>query len=340
MPLSQEARDLHAEAVVVDLHADTPKFMARGYDIAKRHRPRWPVTEWGGHLDLPRMEEGGLSAQWFGMWTSPVAIPGTSRAADIHRQLDALDKAAAALPDRFRLARTGDDLRAAKAAGITAGLRGIEGGQSLEGSIDNLDAFAARGVRYLGLLHFSRNELGSPALGFDRPDQRRRGLTAFGFDVVDRCAELGVLVDLAHVNRAGFFDALRRTESPVLVSHTGVAGVKAHWRNIDDEQVRAVAAGGGVVGIIFSPRYVGGHLDAVVDHLLHVVRIAGPGAVALGSDWDGFIRPAKGLEDPASLPQLTEALLRRGLSPEDVLALLGGNVLRVLDAVPPPTAGP
>src|SRR4030095_4052781 len=106
------------------------------------------------------------------------------------------------------------------------------------------------------------------------------------------------------------------------------------WRNIDDEQVRAVADSGGVVGIIFAPRFVGGHLDAVGDHLLHVVRVAGEGAVAIGSDWDGFVRPCDGLADAAALPNLTQALLRRGLSPTAIHRLLGGNALRVLDAVP------
>src|SRR5207245_1988044 len=115
------------------------------------------------------------------------------------------------------------------------GLRGIEGGQALEGKIENLEAFARRGVRYLGLLHFSRNALGAPAFGFRRDDDQ--GLTAFGLEVVDGCARLGVLVDLAHINRKGFFDAAARRPGPLLVSHTGVAGVRSHWRNIDDEQI-------------------------------------------------------------------------------------------------------
>jgi membrane dipeptidase len=331
--VAAEALALHQSATVVDLHADTPKLMARGYEVAKRHDPPWPVTNYAGHVDLPRMREGGLTAQWFGMWTSPVPIPGTSRCRDVHRQLDALDAAAAAHPDELRLVRSGDDVRRAKADGVAAGLAGIEGGQALEGDLANLEAFARRGVRYLGLLHFSRNELGSPAMGLGRAADR--GLTPFGREVVEACGDLGIVVDLAHLNRKGFDEVVAATAQPVMVSHTGVAGVKAHWRNIDDEQLKAVADSGGVVGIIFSPRFVGGHLEAVVDHLLHVVRTVGADAVALGSDWDGMIKPARGLEDPSGLPHLTEALLRRGLDHEAIVKLLGGNVLRVLDAVPP-----
>src|SRR5439155_18574850 len=166
-------------------------------------------------------------------------------------------------------------------------LRGIEAWQALEGKIENLEAFARRGVRYLGLLHLFPSTLGAPTYGVGRDEAK--GLTAFGAEVVDGCARLGVLVDLAHTNRKGFFGAAARRPGPLLVSHTGVAGVRAHRRNIDDEQVRAVADSGGVVGIIFVPGFVGGHLEAVVDHLLHVIRVGGEDAVALGSDWDGFV---------------------------------------------------
>jgi membrane dipeptidase len=330
VPLSQEARAVHDAAIAIDLHADTPKLMSRGYNIALRHAPSWPISSYGGHIDLPRMRDGGLAAQFFGMWTFPVPQSGCAR--DIHRQLDALEAAERATPDELKLAITADEVRAAHATGARVGLRGIEGAHALEGSIEHLEKFAARGVRYLGLLHFSKNECGRPAKGMGRDDSL--GLTSFGCEVVDACARLGVIVDLAHVNRKGFFDAVARKPGPLFVTHTGVAGVKQHWRNIDDEQIRAVADSGGAVGIIFAPRFIGGHLEGVVDHLLHVIKVAGDGAVALGSDWDGFIRPCDGLADASELPNITEALLRRGLSPESIHKLLGGNVLRVLEATP------
>ena len=331
MPLSAEARAVHDAATPVDLHADTPKLMSRGYDLAKRHAPAWPLSSFGGHVDLPRMREGNLLAQFFGLWTFP--IPERGCATDIHRQLDALERAAASAPQEFALAVTAGDVLDAHAQGKRAGLRGIEGGQAIEGDIANVEVFARRGVRYLGLLHFSANAVGKPARGYGRDDSK--GLSPFGCEVVDACAQNGLLVDLAHINRRGFFDAVQRRPGPLLVSHTGVAGVKEHWRNIDDEQVKAVADSGGVVGIIFAPRFIGGHLDAVVDHLLHVIRIGGDGAVALGSDWDGFIKPCDGLEDAARLPNLTEALLRRGIAVDTIHRLLGGNALRVLSMAPP-----
>lgn len=331
MVLSDEARAVHDAATPIDLHADTTKLMCRGYDLARRHEVSWPLSSFGGHVDLPRMRDGNLRAQFFAFWTFP--LPERGCAADVHRQLDALEAAAAAAPDELRLATSGEDVRAARAGSARLAFRGIEGGQALEGRIENLEAFARRGVRYLGLLHLSPNRLGRPTYGPGK--DATQGLTAFGIEVVDACARLGVLVDLAHVNRRGFFDAVARKPGPLLVSHAGVAGVLRHNRNIDDEQVRAVADSGGVVGIIFLPRFVGGDLEAVVDHLLHVIRVGGEDAVALGSDWDGFARPCPSLSDPSKLPALTEALLRRGLRPETIHKLLGGNVLRVLDAVPP-----
>ena len=328
--LSVEARQVHDAATIIDLHADTPKLMSRGYDVFRRHAPAWPIKNYGGHVDVPRMCEGNLKAQFFALWTFPT--PERGCAADVHRQLDALEAAATLRPESLALVTRADEVRAASPS-VRLGFRGIEGGQALEGKIENLETFAKRGVRYLGLLHFSKNALGCPAFGYGK--DHSQGLSAFGLEVVDACARLGVLVDLAHLNRKGFMDAVARRPGPLLVSHTGVAGVREHWRNIDDEQVKAVADSGGVVGIIFVPRFVGGHLEAVVDHLLHVMKIGGEDAVALGSDWDGFVRPCTGLDDPSKLPQLTAALLSRGLAPSTIHKILGQNVLRVLDATPP-----
>ncbi len=324
------ARALHDETCVFDLHADTPKLMDKlGWDLARRHTRPAP---WFGHLDLPRMREGGLGAQFFGMWTFPK--PQRGSAASVHRQIDALDAACTKSPDEIVACRSREDVAAARASGRVAALAGIEGGHALEGNLDNVEAFARRGVRYIGLLHFSKNELGYPATGLGRDDTQ--GLTAFGHAVIEAMNRLGIIVDLAHINRKGFFDAIARTTTAPIVSHTGVAGVRAHWRNIDDEQIRAVSARGGVVGVIFAPRFLGGNdLDAVCDHLAHIIKVGGEDVPALGSDYDGMVKPPRGLEDVADLPRLTAALLDRGISRPAVKKLLGENALRVLADVPP-----
>ncbi len=328
-----EARAFHAEIHVLDLHADTAKLMDKlGYDLAIRHeRPMPTRVNVFGHVDLPRLREGGVAGQFFSFWTTPYPERGCARA--VTKQLDALDVAMEKHPSELVWTRTGAEVRAAKAAGQIAALGGIEGGQALESSLEPIEAFSRRGVRYLGLLHFSANAIGRPAKG--RGADTTAGLTGFGRDVVRECERCGIIVDLAHINRRGFFDALEVATLPPMVSHTGVAGVHEHWRNIDDEQIRAIADRGGCVGIIFARRYLGSaSIEAVVDHLLHVIDVAGEDVAALGSDFDGFVVPPEGLEDVAAMPNLTVALSRRGVPPRVLEKILGGNVLRLLDAVP------
>jgi membrane dipeptidase len=327
------ARALHDEVAAIDLHADTPKLMAAvSYDLTVRHDPPILERSFCGHIDIPRMKEGGLAAQFFGLWTFP--LPKAGCAKNTHVQLDAIDAAVAKHPDQIAWCRSRADVEGAKAGGKIAALAGIEGGHALEGKLENVEAFAKRGVRYLGLLHFSANELGKPAKGLGRDDSQ--GLTPFGRDVIREMNRTGMIVDLAHINRKGFFEALEVSTEVPIVSHTGVAGVKAHWRNVDDEQIRAIAKRGGCVGVIFAPRFLGGNsIDAVVDHLVHIIKVAGEDVPALGSDYDGMVRPPEGLEDVSGLPRLTAALLARGVSREAVKKLLSTNALRVLHEVRP-----
>src|SRR4029077_11994499 len=155
--------------------------------------------------------------------------PERGYAKSVADQLDALDTAMAEHPDELAWTRTGADVRAAKATGRIAALGGIEGGQALEGELGAIEVFSRRGVRYLGLLHFSANAIGRAAKG--RGADAGVGLTGFGRDVVRECERTGVIVDLAHINRRGYFDALELATRPPMVSHTGVLGVHQHWRN-------------------------------------------------------------------------------------------------------------
>jgi membrane dipeptidase len=327
---SPDARALLARHPAIDLHADTLMWARwTGYDVYARHTPPLPLAAFGGHIDLPRMLDGGMGAQFFGLVSLPVTRRARGPARVIHEQIDVLDEAIVRRPHVIRIVKTAKELEACREGGSFAALLGIEGAHSLEGDLDLLGAFARRGVRYLGLLHFSANDAGYPAHGRGRDDGE--GLTAWGHALVERCEEEGVLVDLAHINKRGFMDACALARRPVLVSHTGVSGAFAHWRNIDDEQIRAVAATGGCVGVIFCPRYVGGDgLEPIVRQVLHILEVAGEDVPALGSDWDGFIIPTQALRDPLGLPLLVDALLAAGLSETVVAKLLRGNVMRVL----------
>jgi membrane dipeptidase len=327
-----DAESFHRTCTVVDLHADTPALLRMGYDLAARHENPLPLSPWGFHVDLPRAREGGLSAQFFGLPSFPLRLrPWLSPGATVDALLDALEETERKCPG-LTLVTTAAEVRAAREQDRLAGLRGIEGAHALEGNLDRVAHFARRGVAYLGLLHFSRNEAGAPAYGRGRDDSC--GLTDFGRDLVDELNRLRVIVDLAHINRKGFLEAAERSRQPVVVSHTGVTGVHRHWRNIDDDQIRAVARTGGCVGVIFARRFLGRRgIEGVCAHLEHLLRVGGEDLPALGSDFDGLVVPPAGLEDVSQLPALTQALLHRGLSETQVSKMMGENTLRTLATV-------
>lgn len=327
---SDAAKALHAEHPAIDLHADTLMWSRwLGYDLHKAHEPPLFKAALGGHVDVPRMREGGMGAQFFGLVSLPIAERMRGLARVIDEQIDVLEVALARSPSALRLVKTADEVEACRRDGVLGALLGIEGAHALEGDVDRVAAFARRGVRYLGLLHFSANEVGYPAYGRGRRDGE--GLTPFGVRVVEACEEHGVIVDLSHINKRGFLEACRIARKPPIVSHTGVLGAHEHWRNIDDEQLRAVADRGGCVGVIFCPEFLGGDgIAPVVRHMKHILDVVGEEGVALGSDWDGFIVPTRELKDPRGLPLLTDALLAAGFSRTAIGKALRGNVMRVL----------
>jgi membrane dipeptidase len=330
---SDRARRVHAEAPPLDLHTDSLLWARLGrYDVNRRHRPPLPGAALFGHVDLPRAIEGGMGGFFLGLVSLPHLDRSCRRAVD--RTLDAFERACAESGGALRLARSAEDVEAAAREGTLAGLLGIEGAHALEGDLGALEAFALRGVRYLGLLHFTANACGAPQLGLGQG--RDRPLTRFGREVVERCEELGVIVDLAHINARGFEDACDVATRPPIVSHAGLLGAHDSWRNVPDAHVRRLADLGGVLGVIFCPRYLGRDgVEGVVAHLEHLLNVGGEDVPALGSDWDGFIVPSRGLEEPQKLPLLTDALLARGHSERVVRKILRENALRVLREVPP-----
>ncbi len=319
---------LHEESIVVDLHADTLIPMrATGYRFRVRHRN--PLLQKLGfyHCDLPRFREAGITGQFFGLVTFP--YPERGCAAACLRQIERMGRELPAV-------RTAEEIRRAKREKKLVALFGIEGAHNLEGRIENVEVFHRAGVRYIGLVHFTRNSLCTPSGGVgadaDAP------LTDFGRAVVKEMNRLGMMVDLAHVARRAFLDAAKLSSRPVIVSHTGIAGAYPLWRNIDDEQIRAVAEKDGVVGIIFAWRYLGerrGGVEALAPHFEHVRRLVGARHLALGSDYDGAVEPLRGLESVSGLPAVTEMLRRLGWKEEEIRGALGENVLRVLAAHEP-----
>ena len=313
--------------MLIDLHADTPLWQHwLGYDFCRAHAPWLPMGAWLANLDLPRMEDARLDAQLFGLVALPFEFDGYHTVQRmLQRMQDTVDKSQGG----FVLVRSGSALRAARARGQRVGMLSIEGVHALRGRMERADALIDRGVISFGLVHFHRNAACAPAIGWGA--WGNPGLTDFGRNLVAHLGARKIIVDLAHISRRGFFEALQAGTGPVMVSHTGLRGAYDIARNIDDAQVRAVADRGGIVGVIFSRHFLGGpDMQAVVRHLLHLVRVGGPDCAALGSDFDGFIVPVRGLRDIRGLHALGEALRRAGLSAREVDGIMGQNALRFL----------
>ncbi len=328
---TDEARTVHAAALIVDLHCDlllTRHFL--GWDFARRHRANpLPGAPLFGHCDLPRLRDGNVGAVAFGVVTSPLRWSGGPAA--LRADLDAMHHEAARSPGTLAVCGTAAEIVAARAAGQIACFAGLEGAHGLHGRLDDLPGLHARGLRYVGLVHFTANAAARPMVGWG--GSNTAGLTPHGHDLCDELWRLGLLVDLAHLGKAAVLEVCARARRPVLVSHTGCTAVHASPRGVDDDVLRAVADTDGVVGVIFVTPFIGtGGARTAARHLDHIKRTVGVRHCALGTDWEGFALYPSDLDSAEKLPNLTQALLELGWRADEVHAAYGGNVLRVITA--------
>jgi membrane dipeptidase len=224
------------------------------------------------------------------------------------------------------------DILKALRQGKTAALLSIEGADVLEGEVGVLRMFYRLGVRMVGLVHSLRNQLADGVT-----DARTGGgLSEFGVQVVEELNRLGVLIDVSHLNDAGFWDLIEVSAKPIVASHSNSRAVCGHPRNLTDDQIRALADRGGVMGINFSPPFVHptrADVARVVDHIDHIVDVVGDDYVGLGSDFDGIRGTPIGLEDVSKMPNITVELVHRGYAEKAIRKILGDNHLRVLKDV-------
>lgn len=237
---AERARRLHAEAIVVDGHADTiSRFLDEGEDLG--------VETGKGHIDLPRMFRGGLDCQFMSCWVEPKYLDRGQSAVRALRMIDAVKRWVAAHPGKLALARTAADVRRAAAAGRACGVLCIEGGHAIEDDLGLLRSFHELGVRYLTLT-WNNSTSWAHAARAKGPDT---GLNDFGREVVREMNRIGMLVDLSHVSEKTFYDAIETSAVPVICSHSCARALCDHPRNLRDEQLRALAKNGGVVGVNF-----------------------------------------------------------------------------------------
>jgi membrane dipeptidase len=333
LSISKEAVELYLDSEVIDLHVDSFIWhRILGRDVTRRHGRGLLGRLFYGHADLPRLREAEIGGATWVITTNPVR-EGHDRIAALRRNVDALLAAFAGVPDQVVVARTAADYQAARRANKHAAFVGIQGGNAFEEDPEALDLVPEGLLLRVTLVHLTSSRLGgtSSPLGGDQ------GIGRTGADFVERLDARRIFVDLAHAGRRSFWDAVAVHDAslPLIVTHTGVSGVHRHWRNLDDEQLRAVAKTGGVVGIMYHAPFLGdrfwaGRAETVVRHLEHVRNVAGEDAPALGSDWDGAIVTPRDMPTCLELPRLVEAMLARRWKPEAVRKALGANFLRAL----------
>jgi membrane dipeptidase len=302
----------------------------------------------GGHLDLAKARAGGLAGGIFAIFTETpgddydtlelgTPVSHETAAADAARaagRLLALERAG-----HLRVARKRGDLDAARTEGTLAAVMHLEGAEAIDPALEALEFWHAAGLRSLGPV-WSRPNAFAHGVPFRHPasPDTGPGLTEAGTALVRRCAELGIAIDLSHLNEAGFWDVARIDAAPLIASHSGAHALCAATRNLTDAQLDAIGSSGGLVGVVYAVNFLREDgeedpdtpLTAIAAHARHIADRIGPEHVALGSDFDGATIPAE-LGDASGLPRLLDALGAAGFSEAEVRAIAWENWVRVLE---------
>jgi membrane dipeptidase len=313
-----------------------------------------------GHLDLPRMRDGGMRGGIFAIFTpspgessDPVTFgDGGAHAwplapAVSHEQAAAHAGAAASrLLDLERagevtVARSIEDVDAAyEGSSPPAAVLHLEGAEAIDPALESLGEWHARGLRSLGPVWSRANAFATGVqFAFPSSPDIGPGLTERGVALVSACAELGILVDLSHMNEAGFWDVAQLEPGPLVASHSGAHALCAASRNLTDAQLDAIGDSGGLVGIVFATAFLRADfaddpdtpIALIAKHARYVADRIGVEHVALGSDFDGATLPAE-LGDVAGLPKLLRSLAEAGFGKEELAAICWHNWRRVLAA--------
>jgi membrane dipeptidase len=372
--------ELHDKVLTVDTHADTPSRLLReDWKIGERHES---TGRRGSKIDLPRMADGGLDAEFFAAFVgqgarTPEGYAGAKERA--FRVLDAIHKMCEDYPELVSLATTPEDAYRIEKEGKRAAFIGMENGYPIGQNLSMIEKYYNKGVRYITLCHSDDNDICDSST--DTRDPEDNGLSEFGEEVVAECNRLGIMIDISHASEKSFFDIIETTKAPIIASHSSVRTLCDHPRNLNDKQLKALAKNGGVIQICFVSSFIKEQppnperdsaleilrekygsrrdiqdeaeraklretyqeiyekypeekatLQELVDHIDFVVELIGVDFVGIGTDFDGG-GGVEGCNDVSEMPNITEELLRRGYSEEDIQKIWGGNIMRVLSRV-------
>ncbi len=364
--LTDAARKLHSSSLVIDGHNDMPwelrKQASSNFDKMDISKPQ-PKLQ----TDIPRLRIGGVGAQFWSVWVPVEAGYRGEALSTTLEQIDLVKRMIARYPETFELALTADDIDRIHKEGKIASLIGVEGGYSIEESLNTLEKLYKLGARYMTLTHSDSLSWADSAT--DVP--KNNGLSPFGKQVVKKMNELGMLVDISHVSAKTMHDVLDVSDSPVLFSHSSSQAVANSTRNVPDDVLVRLRKNDGVVMVNFfsgfvvpaaaktyldsidyerelkkkydDPKkveeelkrwktthtYPRGTIHDVLDHIDHIAKVAGVERVGIGSDFDGVSKLPTQLDDVSCYPYITQGLLDRGYTEEQIRGILGGNMMRV-----------
>ena len=321
---------------ILDGHNDTP--------VERVHRGEnplnWKERDPAYHIDIPRMKEGGYDTGFFIVGNGPTANLWVTA----ERTLAQIE----AFPEDIMLVLSAKDALRAREMNKIGIILSIEGiGRWLEGNIDTFRLLYRLGVRLAGISHGE----GGKGPGFlqgtesiyrectlaEREADRKNagGLTSFGLEVLKVSNELSIVTDLSHINDKAFYEVLEFSSRPPIMSHTAVFSLCQHSRCLTDDQIKALAGAGGVMGIAFAPQFIHPEqkkatIDRLVEHICYVGDMVGLDYVGIGTDFDGLGDTPPVIPDVSKLVLLTQSMLAHGLSEEEIRKIWGGNFLRIL----------
>lgn len=325
--LYRKAKELHARMISVDSHCDTPMLFGQGYRLEERSG--------SALVDLHKMKEGALDAATMAAYIpqgnrDDASLASATAMAD--RLLDGIEERVAKNDRYVALCNTPKDVEHAKRQGKRAIMRAIENGYAIGRNIDLVKHFHDRGVIYMTLCHNGDNDICDSARG----NGEHGGLSAFGREVVKEMNRCGMMIDLSHAAESTFYEVLEESTAPVVCSHSSCKALCDHPRNLDDAQIKALAAKGGVIQVTMYSGFLRKEGEATLEdfmqHLEHAIAVAGIDHVGIGTDFDGD-GAVKGCSSAAQLRNVTRELLRRGYSNMDIEKIRGGNWIRVMKEV-------
>jgi membrane dipeptidase len=321
---------LHNEIIIFDGHCDTAlDLKGLGRNAPGGHVRSFYEESALGHVDYPRLKKAGVTCQTMALWTPDDRLDRAREySEELSRRIDGL------YGEDVIPALKASDIRRAKKERKLALLKSMEGGAALEGRVEDLRLWHERGVRMIGLIYNRVNPFGR---GCGSPGNT--GLTELGKEAVAEMARLGIMTDVSHLSDESFDDLLEISELPVVASHSDSRAVFPHPRSLTDRQLERIAASGGVAGLTFPGIFLSDRPEEVsfrllMNHLEHMISVAGIDHVGLGSDFDGYDdTDGIAMTSVLDLNRITAYLQETGRSEEEIAKVMGGNWLRVMEAV-------